>query len=230
MRDKELTLFVCCHNGAPYIRRMLKSIFDQTLDPLRWKLLVLFDACTDDSEKVFCEAWSDLCAIQGKKGDWLEYNLIKKPEKKGLANAKNYGLKFVNTPYVAYQDVDDLSFPQRLFIQLDYLNERPEVDAVFTQAWDMDSHERLFINCFQITQYISHQDIIGRLPYENILMHGSAMIKMQALKDVGFYDESEKYKGYEDWNLWTRMCLSGKVFWKIPERLCVYSLGSSVER
>jgi len=227
---KELTLLVCCHNGAPYLRRMLESIFDQTLSPDRWQLLILFDACTDESERIFDEAWNDLCAIQGKKRDWLTHSILYKKEKRGLANAKNFALQYVDSPYVAYQDVDDLSLPQRLEIQLDYLNRRREIDALFTQAWDMDNHGRLLVNCFDINQYIYHDQIARALCNENVLMHGSAMIRMNALKDVEFYNESEKYKGMEDWMLWCKMIRSGKIFEKINERLCAYSLGTSVER
>jgi len=190
----------------------------------------LFDACTDESERIFDEAWNDLCAIQGKKRDWLTHSILYKKEKRGLANAKNFALQCVDTKYVCYQDVDDLSLPQRLDMQLSYLNQHRAIDALFTQAWDIDSCGRLLINCFKDGEYITHSQIREGLKYQNVLMHGSAMIKMEALKSVGFYNESEKYKGMEDWMLWCKMIRSGKIFEKINERLCAYSLGTSVER
>lgn len=227
---KELTLLICCHNGAPYLRKMLESIFDQTLSSDKWKMLILFDACTDRSEQVFEEAWKDLCVIRGKPIDWLECKHLYKDEKRGLANAKNFALQYVETEYVAYLDADDSMFPQRLEKQLQFLEEYSWIDALFTQAWDMDSHGRLLINCFKDGEYITHSQIIDGLKYQNVLMHGSAMVKMEALKDLGFYNESELYKGREDYELWVRMISSGYKFHKLNYRLSIYRLGSSVER
>jgi len=227
---KQLTLMICCHNHGRYIKQLLECIFDQTLDPALWEILILFDGCTDQSELIFNNEWENLCAIRGKKQDWLKVTKVIRPEKKGLASCKNDGLRRVTTPYVAYIDVDDSAFPQRLEIQLNFLKNHPKTDFVFTQAFDRDQYGRLLINCFSIGEYVIHEQIAARLYSENVLMHGSFMGRMQSLRDVGFYDESLKFKGIEDWMLWIRALNKGKKFYKINERLSIYSLNTSTER
>jgi len=227
---KELTLLICNHNHGLFLPRMLKDIFDQTLDPSRWKVLIVHDGCYDGSERIFVAEWNRLCVNNGKSQDWLEYNALVREKKEGLAACKNFGLKYVDTPYVAYQDCDDLMLSQRLEIQLSFLNDHPEISVCATQAWDRDAHGRLFINCFKIGQYQYHDQIERQISQENVICHGSVMMRMDSLKDVGGYDESERWKGQEDFYLWRKMIASGKKFYTIPERLYIWSMNTSVER
>lgn len=226
----KLTLAICCHNHRKYIPQMLESIFAQTLNPDLYKVWILFDACTDDSEEVFYNEWEDLCIIQGKRHNWLEFKFFTKSEKKGLANAKNHLLQYVDTKYVSYLDVDDSMLPQRLETQLNYLESNPSIDFCFTQALDRDLHGNLFLNCFKIGEYVTHEQIASRLLQENVLMHGSFMGKMSSLRDVGLYNESKEFLGMEDWELWIRGMVKGKRFYKINERLSIYQIGGSTER
>lgn len=230
MKDKKLTLMICNHQHGRHIPRLLEDIFDQTLDPSMWKLLMIHDECTDRSAEIFEEAWGDLCAIRGVKTDWIEHDILIKEKKSGHNGAKNYGFKVIDTFYVAYQDCDDGMLPQRLELQLDFLERNRDIDALFTQAWDKDGHGRLYVNCFDINQYVKHEQIVARLPYENVLMNGSFMGKMDALRDINFYEEGYRHIGKEDWVFWQRMADAGKKFHKLNERLCVYSLSTSTER
>jgi glycosyltransferase involved in cell wall biosynthesis len=227
---KQLTLMICCHNGAPYIRRMLYDIFMQTLDPFLWEILIIFDGCTDESQLIFNNEWENLCSIQGKKNDWLKCRQLVRSKKEGLAKCKNFGLKRIDTDIVSYIDVDDGMFPQRLEIQLNFLKNHSTVDFLFTQAWDRDKHGRLLINCFGLNQYVTHGQIAQRLPFENVLMHGSFMGGMPQLRSLGFYNESKEVIGMEDWDLWLRALKYPYIFYKINERLSIYSLGTSVGR
>lgn len=230
--DKELTLMICCHNHGKYLPRMLEDVFAQTISSDRWKLLILFDACTDHSEWIFRDAWNDLCTVQGKAKNWLECIKICKEEKKGLANAKNRVLKYVDTPYVAYLDADDGMFPERLERQLNLLKKYTmgQMDVCACQAWDRDEHGRLFINCFKIGQYEYHDNIERAIQRENVICHGSVMARIEAIRDVDGYSESKNILGREDYDLWLRMMAAGKKFYTIPERLYIWSMNTSTER
>ena len=56
------------------------------------------------------------------------------------------------------------------------------------------------------------------------------MINKNALLSLGGYSEGSHVLGCEDWDLWSRAIHEGYVFGKVPERLYIYSLGTSVER
>jgi trans-2-enoyl-CoA reductase len=55
-------------------------------------------------------------------------------------------------------------------------------------------------------------------------------IRANAIKDLGGYREVPEVLGKEDWDLWQRALMKGYIFAKVPERLYVYSMGTSVER
>ena len=229
---KDLTLLICNYNHGKYLPRMLEDVFAQTLSPDRWKIIILFDACTDGSLCIFNEAWENLCTIQGRKWTWLEYKVLTRDKKEGLAACKNFGLKYIDTPYVAYLDADDGMFPERLERQLNFLNQYTmgQMAVCACQTWDRDEMGRLFINCFSIGQYEYHDNIERAIQSENVICHGSVMARTEAIKDVGGYSESQNVSGREDWNLWQRMINDGKKFYTIPERLYIWSMGTSVER
>lgn len=231
MRD--LTLLVCNHNHGRFLKRMLRDVFSQTLDPSRWQLLVINDECSDGSQDIIAEAWQELCDASGRDPHWLKAIYVDKDKKKGLANCKNFGLNspFCNTEYVAYLDADDGMFPQRLGMQLDMLTGPAGryIDVCACQAWDLYDNQ-LLVNCFDVGQYRTHGQIERRLPHENVICHGSVMLRKQAVLDVGGYKETPDVLGREDWDLWLRMLKNDKKFYTIPERLYIWSMGTSTER
>ena len=85
-------------------------------------------------------------------------------------------------------------------------------------------------NFFGVTQYTTHEEILERLPQENILCHGSMMIRKIALDTLGGYSTDKILLGREDWDLWVRAANAGFCFGKVPERLYIYTLGTSVPR
>lgn len=228
--EKELTLLICCHQHGHHLKRMLEDVFNQTLSVDRWKMLIIFDECTDNSEEMFKEAWSDLCAIHGHPMDYLEHKILVREKKAGLAACKNFGIDYCDTKYVAYLDADDGMFPERLEKQLDFLNRNDGCTACFTQTWDRDEHGRLLTNCFIIGQYELCAQIAARIDTENVLCHGSAMLIVEDIKNVGGYKETSDVFGMEDWDLWKRMLNADYYIYNMPERLYIWSMGTSVER
>lgn len=108
-------------------------------------------------------------------------------------------------------------------------------DVCFTQSWD--SYNGLWKpNCFLVGAYQGHESIKSRIFQENVLCHGSAMFSKELYDEVVgregyFYSEDRRYLGREDWELWQRLIMMYKArFYNIPERLYVYSMGTSVER
>lgn len=233
---KLLTVLICNKNHAQYIARCLSSLSLQTLDKSLWSILWINNACTDNSEKILNRLIQDDDISDNKLP---EIKVIIVPEKRGLAYVKNIGLRQIDTEYVAYQDVDDWSLPQRLEIQLSAMQNGvggdmicpPYVsDICATQAWDIYPDNRLMTNCFSIGQYRYDHDIKLRLSAENILCHGSVMARKYALEAVGYYSEQAHVLGREDWHLWQRLASAGYKFYTVPERLYCYSLNTSVPR
>ena len=217
----KISTLVCVHSrnyqqdaGLEYC---IESILDGSRKPD--EIIVVLDEC-----------WYGTEIMLGRYKKQLK--ILKKPKKEGLAMAKNFGLRHCSGDWVTYCDADDWWFPSKLEIQYDFVrdHDNPKVDFLFTESWDQDEDLVIRPNCFYGGQYQTNEDIRTALPHENVLCHGSAMIRMDALRALDKYNTDSKCLGMEDWELWVRAANAGYRFYKIPERLYVWSIGTSVER
>jgi glycosyltransferase involved in cell wall biosynthesis len=135
--------------------------------------------------------------------------LVRAPCNQGITAALNVGLGQITTrefQYVARLDAGDLSFPGRFHAQMAFLDAHSDHAAVGThvEVVDEDGH---FIHLF--SPPTDHRDVLRRFRYENALGHPGVMIRVEALRAVGFY--SEDYPGGEDYELWLRLARSWKL-------------------
>jgi len=222
-RGDSISVLICVHSKDELHDRMferaLKSLERQTYRG--FQVVVILDEC-------HVGTLSTLDKFARTSGMDIQHYLRK--NKEGLAAAKNAGLKRCTGQWVMYLDADDEYMDSKVEVQSRFMIANPDVDFCFTQAWDRDESGKLRPNCFSIGQYKSHEQISARLREENVLCHGSACIRKSALDNLDGYDTRSRFLGMEDWHLWLRAMQSGYRFHNIPERLYIYSLGTSVDR
>jgi glycosyltransferase involved in cell wall biosynthesis len=98
-------------NGSRFVREAVDSLLAQTLTS--FELIVVDDASSDDT----------VALVEGY-GD-PRIRLHRNAENLGIAGARNVGLALARGEFVAAHDQDDLSLPQRLARQVDYLDRHP---------------------------------------------------------------------------------------------------------
>tara|TARA_R110001632_G_scaffold101323_2_gene208911 strand:+ start:1232 stop:1882 length:651 start_codon:yes stop_codon:yes gene_type:complete len=215
-----ITVLICVHSmnelHDKFLSDALFSLRSQTYKD--FKTIIVLDECWDKTKKV----------VEEIKFDKDTLLVIERDKKEGLAYAKNYGLSFVDTEYVAFLDADDLYEPTKLEKQAEFIKDN-DVDFLGTQHSDITTTDRItkYTSPFYHTTYTTHDDIVNALPTQNILTHGSMLIKTKALKELGYYNH---VKGVEDWDLWKRAAKAGYKFHQLPERLYIWCEGSSVAR
>ncbi len=114
-------------NNADTLGRTIDSILGQTVDDL--EVLALDDGSTDSSRDVVA-AYDD-GRVRG----------IPLPHR-GISATLNAGLKEARAPFVAIQDADDWSLPERLERQLSVLEADPGVGVVGCRMRELDEHGR----------------------------------------------------------------------------------------
>lgn len=215
-----IDVLICVHSPDKehdmLLQRALESLVRQTYDDFR--VVVVLDECHEDTRGIV-EYYKDV----------LDVRLFERPRKQGLASAKNYGLSHCTADWIAYLDADDQWMDCKLEVQRKWMIQNPQVDFCGTEAWDLQDGV-MTPNCFNIGDYNKHASIVNRLPHENVLCHGSMMIRKVALDSLGGYSTNKALLGREDWDLWMRAAQGGFTFMKVPERLYIYSLGTSVPR
>ena len=115
MRRAPISVVIPAHNGERYLGEAIHSLLAQTLPAA--EIIVVDDGSTDGSAEVAASF-----------GDAVR---IIRQENRGVAAARNTGVKAANEPYVAWLDQDDLATPRRLELQLDAFSLTPRPDVVF---------------------------------------------------------------------------------------------------
>lgn len=215
-----ISVLICVHSPDlehdQLFQNSLESLVRQTYD--NFNVVIVLDEC-----------WDGTRSIVDSYREVLDIRFFERPNKQGLASAKNFGLGKCKGDWIAYLDADDEYLDCKLDVQRQWMLQHPEIDFCGTHAWDMDEGY-MVPNCFSVTHHIGHEEIMRVISIENVMCHGSMMIRKVALESLKGYNIDKLLLGREDWDLWIRAMNAGFRFGKVPERLYVYTLGTSVPR
>ncbi len=173
------------YNGGRYIREAMDGIVEQTY--LDWEFVIVDDCSTDDTSEILDERLDPrLVRIRN------EVNL-------GVAASLNRGLEAVRGCYVARQDADDWSAPERIAAQVDYLDAHPSVDVVgsWTIVVDADGTP-----IGKLEPVAAPQAVGEALPMYNCITHGSIMARTDTIRVARGY---RQVPHAEDYDLWLRL-------------------------
>lgn len=218
----KISTLICVHStnekNDMLLQIAIHSIINQTRQPD--ELILVLDECWSGT-KDFLEEIFSLYNFKSK------IKIFERPKKEGLAAAKNFGLQYCTGDYITYCDADDYWHNTKLEIQEQLALKNPDLDIIATESWDINSNGGIYPNCFEVGQYRTDAQIKSRLKFENVLCHGSVMIKTEIIKKFNGY---RNILGMEDYDLWRRIANHNGKFYKIPERLYYWRHGTSVER
>jgi glycosyltransferase involved in cell wall biosynthesis len=110
-----ITVLVCVHSTTEmhdeFLSDALLSLRSQTYKD--FKTIIVLDECWDKTKRM----------LESIKFDEDNFLILERDKKEGLAYAKNYGLSFVDTEYVAFLDADDLYEPTKLEKQVEFIKD-----------------------------------------------------------------------------------------------------------
>jgi len=142
-------------------------------------------------------------------------------ENQGQAAALNRGLAEATTDWVAIHDHDDVSLPQRLERQLEYLSGHPDVCVLGTNAVEIDASGReighLQFGPASISDFVNARQH-GALFFPP---HPSVMLHRPTILQLGAYDPS--FGSAADVELWSRVADHHPVV-VLPETLIRYRI------
>lgn len=105
------------YNGEPYFARAIPGILAQTFED--FEFILVDDGSSDRSLDLLRE-------LAGRD----QRVRVFAPGRLGAAAAYNYGVAQARGEYIARQDFDDRSYPERLRLQVAFLDAHPEVGLV----------------------------------------------------------------------------------------------------
>ncbi len=188
MASPVVSILMPVYKTAPYLREAMDSILSQTFSD--FELIVLNDCSPDNSEEIL-DTYEDPRIVRYKG----ERNV-------GLSNILNVGLGMARGKYIARMDSDDLSLPDRLRVQVDYLETHPEIDLVSVGMQLFGAKEEVWVR----EENPEKVKIIAL--YHSPILHASSMWRRVRFEEYGLRFRQEMVPS-EDYDLWTRALVKG---------------------
>lgn len=138
----------------------------------------------------------------------------------GLTGSLNKALQFASGDYIARMDADDISKPDRLKKQLDFLKKR-KLDLVGCNIQNIDENG---ITSDRITIYPETPDKVAKYArYDSPVAHPSWLVKREVFESLNGYQEID---ACEDYDFIVRAILNGFKIGNIQEPLLNYRINT----
>ncbi|MBI4021826.1 MAG: glycosyltransferase [Candidatus Andersenbacteria bacterium] len=175
------------HNGSRFIEEALASVLRQTYQNI--ELLVVDDASSDGTGEIVRQ-------IGGPK-----LRLKRNEARLGLTRSLNRGLALARGEFIARLDDDDVWVGRdKLVKQVGFLKQHPDVGLVGTQNMVVDERGReMYRWRVQNKDEAIRRDLLQR----NQFVHSGVLVRREAMRQAGGYDERRRYA--QDYELWLRI-------------------------
>lgn len=190
------------YNAAPFLAEAVKSMLNQTFSD--FEFIIINDGSTDGSEKI----------IQSFSDKRIKY--ILNPENMGLVYSLNKGLEAAEGALIARMDGDDISLPDRLKRQYEYLRMHPDADLVASQVQLINENGQHTGFWKEDRENSSPELIREYLAINNCIAHPTILAKAGIIKKLGYRAAQGQA---EDYDLWLRWISAGKTIHKVNEVL-----------
>ena len=205
-RSSPLTVILPVYNAAPYLSQCIDSLLPQTYR--NFELFIVDDGSTDESAKIIDE--------YAQRDARIRPTLNR--QNQGLIRVLNTAIAECESPFIARMDADDWCEPERLALQIAFLESHPEVAIVGSwielfgakqEVWHYRQQDAFIkalllfkTNGFPHNSLVARTDVLRRFPYDVDFQH------------------------VEDTELWTRIMIEAPEvrFANIPKVLTHYRI------
>jgi glycosyltransferase involved in cell wall biosynthesis len=191
MSQPLISVILPVYNGEKYLKDAIDSVLQQSYT--NFELIIINDGSKDNSEKI-CTSYSD------SRIRYFSY------DNSGLAKTLNKGIGLAQGDYIARQDQDDISLPQRFELQMKFMEKNPDVILLGTSG--------IIINEMDIKigehKHPAPSSILAfDLMFDNPFIHSSVIFRKKYNGITFFYPESPDV--FEDYGMWSEMSRHGKL-------------------
>ena len=194
------------YNAERYIAEAIKSILAQTYQ--NFELIIVDDGSTDRTREIV-ESFTDPRIIK-----------VYSDRNRGLITTRNRIAQIARGKYLALLDADDTAFPDRLALQVQFL-ESNQADLCGADHWTLN----------QVTgqlkaskQRHSNADIHALLSVCSPVCNPAMMGRLEIFRQFPY---KASYLHAEDYCLWTEIALAGYRFVNLKKKLITYRLHST---
>ncbi len=192
-----VSIILPTYNGARTISRAIASVISQSYE--NWELFIICDGSADDTSAV----------VEGFLRADTRIIFISQKENKGIQKTLNEGLARVRGEYIARIDDDDEWIDtEKIAEQVNFLEKNPDHVLLGTDSIVVSENgELLSINSMPKTDTAIRSAMLSK----NCFSHSTIMIRKAVAMKVGGYSEQQQALHAEDYDLWLKAGLEGKM-------------------
>lgn len=206
-----VSIIIPSYNARAYVREAVDSALAQTYPAV--EIIVIDDGSTDDTKSVLSPY------VEAQKITYLHQ------ENKGLASARNVGIRATHGDFIAFLDSDDIFLPEKIAAQVNILQEHRDVGVCYSDllhftdppAGFTGAASRIFYH--HRYQYFSG-NIFEPLLHRQFVNPLTVMVRRTVCDRFGIFDETLRRS--EDWELWLRWARAGVIFFYLDRVLAHY--------
>ncbi len=204
MPDRPLvSVLMPVYRTASYLQEALDSMLSQTFADFE---LIVLDDCSPDNAQDILDGCHDPRIVRYRG----ENNV-------GLANVLNKGMEMARGKYIARMDSDDISLPDRLLRQVEYLEGHPDIDLCSCAMELFGARDGLWVRDADPDKVR-----ISALFFSPVL-HASSLWRCDSFERHGLRFDQATVPA-EDYDLWTRALVAGLRMVNLPEPLYRYRI------
>ena len=174
-----------------YLSESVSSILTQTHSNFE---LIIIDDGSDNDERFIRSKYND-----------PRLKIIKHRSPQGIARSLNEAALAASGKYLVRMDADDISMPDRIERQVEFMENNPTIDISSTFYKKIGSNNTVACEAFT-----RPEDIGAKLLFIDPIAHPSVIMRRKLIDDQKGQLYDEQYERAEDYELWQRMTFRGK--------------------
>jgi len=179
------------YNCEKYLKEAMDSVLSQTYKNIEF--VVINDGSSDSSKEIIL-SYAD-----------PRIRFLENDSNSGIVFTRNKGLESASGEFVATLDSDDISLPDRIEKQVDFLNKNTDYGMCGTFFYAIDSNGK-FLKKIEFPT--SARDVMTFLTLGNCFCNSSVMIRSKTAKELKY---REKYDIVEDYEMWRQISKRAKL-------------------
>lgn len=178
MNEPVLSVCLITYNQVKFIRDAIEGVLNQKVN-FSWELVIADDCSTDGTREILLE-------YKDRHPSFITLIL----QDHNVGPAKNWMdlVTYPKSKYIAYFEGDDYwKHPDKLQMQVDFLEKNPEYGVVFTDADHLHAELGLLIPSYDRTnkRKIPQGDVLDFLLYDNPYKTCTSLFKRKYIDDLG---------------------------------------------
>lgn len=179
-----ISVIIPTYNRKQKLLQAIQSVIDQTFTAQ--EIIVIDDGSTDFSNAAVADQFPE-----------IKYH---SQTHKGVSAARNLGINLAQSEWVAFLDSDDLWLPNKLEVQVAYLQQQPDIKVCHT--------EEIWIrNGVRVNPKVKHKKKGGWIFQDCLplcaMSPSSIIIHHSVFEELGKFDQ--QLPACEDYDLWLRI-------------------------